>query len=469
MKRLVYVFTLATLLAGVAVFFGSEDVRAKITDYFSGDPDAPPWAGADFDEANYLMRRDQFVALLRGIDPERPADPTARSRAIGQADKQRQRIITAVEQANTPAQKLNATSIRSGSAVVNAGLADERSLAPLLNPIWVELGPNPIPLGQTSGGRTNVSGRTTAIEIDPTNPSTVYVGTAQGGLYRSLDGGTTWTPMMDSALTLAIGSLTLDTAVSPNRLWIGTGEANGSADSFAGVGIYRIDNPAGTPTIVGPFNPTRNYLDASSNPQSTLAFNGRSVSKILVSPTNHDTLLAGAAGGVIGLGGNPPFGNTIPPLAMRGLYRLDNVGGSPAAASVTRVAVSTTNTGQGLCLDNPCTVNRNVNDMVFDPSDATGNTLIVWLNGINITGDGGVYRSTNAMTGSPTFTQTFTTTATSTSNGRGQFVVAPQNPNPARIYFASGEASTLGSNCNSAANVGGLRRSDDGGQTWSAT
>ena len=407
-----------------------------------GDPDVRPGFQGPFDEGEYIRRRDEFVALLRGIDPTRPADPASRQQANAMMDNQVAALRDAVEKS-------------------------KKTNSPLAFPNWVELGPNPIPLGQTSGGRTNVSGRVSAIEIDPSDANTLYVGAAQGGVFRSTDGGATWTAIFDSAQTLAIGCLTLDAA--NNRLWVGTGEANGSADSFAGVGVYRIDNPKTTATLVGPFNPIRNYNDASNNPQSVPAFQGRSVSKILINPGNANELLCGTAGGVIGIGGNPPFGNTIPPLSMRGLYKLSNVGGAPGSATVTRIAVSTTDTGQGLCFDNPCTVNRNVNDMVFDLSDPTGNTLIVWLNGINIAGDGGIYRSTNALSGSPTFTQTFTTTSTSTSNGRGQFAIAQLGiGNPARLYAASGEPSTGGSNCNSAANSGALRRSTDGGVTWSA-
>src|SRR5258708_521506 len=56
-------------------------------------------------------------------------------------------------------------------------------------PAWVPLGPAPIPNGQTQGRTDPVSGRVTAIVVHPTTPNTVYVGTAQGGVYRSLDGG----------------------------------------------------------------------------------------------------------------------------------------------------------------------------------------------------------------------------------------------------------------------------------------
>src|SRR5205823_3124327 len=62
---------------------------------------------------------------------------------------------------------------------------------------WTARGPFPIPNGQTETREDPVSGRVTAITVHPTNPTIVYVGTAQGGLYRTLDGGSTWTQLMD--------------------------------------------------------------------------------------------------------------------------------------------------------------------------------------------------------------------------------------------------------------------------------
>src|ERR1700730_9665226 len=112
---------------------------------------------------------------------------------------------------------------------------------------WTELGPFGIN-GQTSGRVDPVSGRTTAIAIHPTNPSIVYVGTAQGGVYRSLNGGTTWTQLMASAPSgitgcpLAIGSVTIDPLPPFNRIYVGTGEVNLSGDSFFGNGLYIITN-----------------------------------------------------------------------------------------------------------------------------------------------------------------------------------------------------------------------------------
>ncbi|MEP6788947.1 MAG: hypothetical protein ABJB40_10985, partial [Acidobacteriota bacterium] len=445
MKKLIVVSIFLLLGVGFIVGLGGVgEVGAKIRELFTEDPDRPPGMTGEFDEADYKQRRDAFVALLRGVDPDRPADPESRSRAIEQMDDQK-------------------------DAMQKAAAAVSRKDIDLLTAAWTELGPNPIPLGQTSGGRVAVSGRVSAIEIDPTDSTKVYVGTAQGGVYRSLDGGATWMPIFDGAQTLAIGSLNLDPA--NNWLWVGTGEANGSADSFAGVGLYRIENVNTVATLVGPINPTRNYNNAGGAPTSSGFFTGRSISKIVRIPGDPSTLFVGVAGGVVGVGGNPPFGNNLPPLAMRGMVRLSNVTGAPAGITGTRLAVSTADTGLGLCaFDLPCTVNRNVNDLILDPQDPTGNKLIVWLNGTNIAGDGGIYRSTNAMSVAPTFTQTLVTTSTTTSNGRGELRTYVRSGTTV-VYVASGEPSNVPSGatiCNSSSNFGALRRSDDGGATWSA-
>ncbi|MEO8461039.1 MAG: hypothetical protein ABI451_10965 [Dokdonella sp.] len=427
---------LGLLLGGLSLLL---IVGAQALMYEQNDPDLPPGHSGPFDEGAYLQARQAFTALLRGNDPSRPADPNARTKAIAVLDEQ----VAA----------LHDRLLRSpGTNEVLAGAA------------WTELGPNPIPLGQTQTTRVAVSGRISAIEIDPTDPNKVYVGAAQGGVYRSLDGGTTWVPIFDGAQTLAIGALNLDPV--NGWLWVGTGEANGSADSYAGVGLYRIENINTTADLVGPINPIRNYIDNNSVPQSGGFFTGRSVSSIVRVPNDPNTLFVGIAGGVIGLGANPPFGNTLPPLAMRGMVRLSNVTMSPGAITGTRLAVSTTDTGLGLCFDTPCTVNRSVNSLVLDPQDPSGNTLIAWLNGTNVAGDGGIYRSTNAMSGSPTFTQTLITTSTSASNGRGELRTYVRG-GVTEIYAASGEPST-GTLCNSVSNAGALRRSDDGGVAWSA-
>ncbi len=292
-----------------------------------------------------------------------------------------------------------------------------------------------------------MTGRTTAFQIDPTNSSKIYLGTAQGGVYRSLDGGTTWTQIFDGATSSAIGALALAPS-NPTILYVGTGEANQSIDSYAGVGLYRIDNCDTTANLVGPINPVRNYNDGSSNPQSVPVFNGRSISSILVHPTDATTVYVGTTSGIMGIGFDAPFGGTIPPLGMRGLYRLTNATSAPASVVAQKLTVTLSPGG----FDTPNTGNRSVTHMVFEPG--TPNNMVVWILGNAAAGDGGIYRSTNAQAANPTFTQVLTT---ANSNARGQFAIYTQGSAPnVVVYAATGEGGS-----------GRLRRSIDGGATWS--
>jgi hypothetical protein len=435
MKALVSPAVAATCLLVASLLHGDEGAKNK-----NADPDQPPMRHLEpdlqerIDGGDYIRLRDLHIARLRGWEPGKPFDFSARAKAIRQMEMQ---------------ESLN----RQRGRLMSNGIVAQAAF-----PIWSELGPNPIPNGATSPVNPT-SGRVTAIEVDPTDPNKVYAGTAQGGVFRSLDGGTTWTAIFDSAQSLAIGALALDAA--NGRLYVGTGEPNSTVDSFAGVGLYRIDNVNAAAILVGPINPIRNYNDGGGSPTSAAIFTGRSISKILIVPNDPNTLFVGVAGGQMGIGGDSPFGGSIPPLGLRGLYRLSGVTGAPGSVTVTRVTVSTA----AGCFDTPCTGNRNINDMVFDPVDSTGNTLIVWQNGISTANDGGVFRSTNAMSGSPAFTQTFATTATSSGNGRGGLAIYKSGANPAVVYVASGEPAT-GTSCSSG--NGALRVSTDGGVTFSA-
>ena len=156
--------------------------------------DIPAIARGRISEEEYLERRDQQIRMQRGID-DLVSDPLLRTNAIRTMELQ----------------EFFLHQLHTGGAPL--GL-----LAPAATNAWTPLGPAPIPNGQTSGTVLNpanevpVSGRVTTIVIDPADPTanTVYVGTAQGGLYRSLDGGTTWTQLTEAAQSLAIGALALD-------------------------------------------------------------------------------------------------------------------------------------------------------------------------------------------------------------------------------------------------------------------
>ena len=110
---------------------------------------------------------------------------------------------------------------------------------------WVGFGPSPI---MQFGARN--AGRVTAIALDPSNPARLFIGAAQGGVWRSDDGGANWTPLTDGECSLAMGSLTVDPVV-PTIVYAGTGEANLSADSYYGCGVLRSTNGGATWTRLG--------------------------------------------------------------------------------------------------------------------------------------------------------------------------------------------------------------------------
>src|SRR5207253_11437234 len=83
------------------------------------------------------------------------------------------------------------------------------------------------------------AGRTLAIAFDPVTPSTMFIGTAGGGVWKSTDSGITWSPKTDYRISLAVGALAIDPN-SPLRVFAGTGEYNnGGVGTYYGNGILR--------------------------------------------------------------------------------------------------------------------------------------------------------------------------------------------------------------------------------------
>ena len=103
------------------------------------------------------------------------------------------------------------------------------------DPVWSNLG----------AGFRDVSGRTTALAVDG---DTYYAGTADGGVWKSGNAGRTWHSIWDGQDTLSIGALLV---TSDHALWVGTGEANTSSDSYLGTGVYRSTDGGRTFTRVG--------------------------------------------------------------------------------------------------------------------------------------------------------------------------------------------------------------------------
>jgi uncharacterized protein (TIGR03437 family) len=119
---------------------------------------------------------------------------------------------------------------------------------------WTFLGPDPTHCSPyVCQSDIATSGRVTALAIDPRNANTVYAGGAYGGVWKTTNGGTSWTPLTDAQASLGTGAIALDPK-NPDTVYVGTGEANNAADSYYGAGILKSTNGGSTWTnITGPF------------------------------------------------------------------------------------------------------------------------------------------------------------------------------------------------------------------------
>ena len=88
-------------------------------------------------------------------------------------------------------------------------------------------------------GPASFGGRVDDIEASPADPRIIFVGSASGGVFRSRNNGVTWDPVFDGAGTaLSIGDIAIAPS-DPNVVWVGTGEANNRQSSTWGDGVYR--------------------------------------------------------------------------------------------------------------------------------------------------------------------------------------------------------------------------------------
>ncbi|MBE0643524.1 MAG: T9SS type A sorting domain-containing protein [Bacteroidetes bacterium] len=94
------------------------------------------------------------------------------------------------------------------------------------DPTWKNVGPD------------NIGGRIFALAINPLNPMTMYVGAADGGVWRSWDAGLTWTSVSDDFPTQSMGSIVIN-PVDTSIVYAGTGDASFGGYSFAGAGMFK--------------------------------------------------------------------------------------------------------------------------------------------------------------------------------------------------------------------------------------
>jgi photosystem II stability/assembly factor-like uncharacterized protein len=132
-------------------------------------------------------------------------------------------------------------------------------------------------LGARNIGSAQMSGRVTSLAAVPENGRlTIYVAAASGGVWKSVDGGTTYKPVFDKQAVQSIGAITIDPS-APKKLWVGTGEAWTRNSASIGDGIYKSTDGGENWTNMGLKNSER-------------------ISKILVDPKDSNTVYACVTG-----------------------------------------------------------------------------------------------------------------------------------------------------------------------------
>src|SRR5438309_10183219 len=143
-------------------------------------------------------------------------------------------------------------------------------------------------------GPAFTSGRVIGFAVDPNNSARYFVASASGGVWKTVNNGTTWTPVFDREGSYSIGAIVLDPK-NPLTVWVGTGENNSQRSVSYGNGLYRSDDGGKTWKNVG--------LKTSEH-----------IGRIAIDPKDSNTVYVAAQGPLWGPGGD------------RGLYKTTDGG-----------------------------------------------------------------------------------------------------------------------------------------------
>jgi photosystem II stability/assembly factor-like uncharacterized protein len=138
-------------------------------------------------------------------------------------------------------------------------------------------------------GPASMGGRIDDIVALDSDPSTIYVGFATGGVWKTVNNGTTWTPIFDTYPVCSVGALAVDQK-NPAIVWVGSGEANNRQSSSFGDGIYKSTDAGKTFTNVG-------------------LNNTQSIARIVIDPKDSNVVYVAAIGHLFG------------PNPERGIYK----------------------------------------------------------------------------------------------------------------------------------------------------
>jgi len=257
-------------------------------------------------------------------------------------------------------------------------------------------------------GPAVTSGRVIAFAVDPSDRTKFFVAVASGGVWKTVNAGTTWTPVFENEGAFSIGAVALDPK-NPATVWVGTGERNSQRSVGYGDGVYRSDDGGKSWRNVG--------LKTSEH-----------IGRIAIDPRDSNVVFVAAQGPLWSAGGE------------RGLYKTTDGGKTWKAV----ISISE-NTG--------------VTDVVIDPVNPDTMYAATWQRRrhfytlINGGPESAVYKSTD---GGNTWTK-LRSGLPPGDLGRIGLSISPANTN---VVYATVEAS---------GNLSGIFRSNDRGATWERT
>jgi len=315
--------------------------------------------------------------------------------------------------------------------------APATTLSPASPGTWSPIGPDtavdPNILTFT-GTQYITSGRITALAIAPgcnTTTCRVWVAAAGGGIWRTDNALSTsplpsWTFISDSFATNAIGTLTYD--ATTGTLYAGTGEPNASADSEAGMGIYKSTDGGNnwTQLAANTSVPAMATSCGTAPAYSGPAFNGRSISSIVV---NGSTIYVGSTRGVRGYssvtnGGVVTLAPGLPPF---GLWKSTDGGVNFTLLDAQGICLNPTLAGSAGIIQSSFSSPRGVNHVELDPSNSSTLYAAAFQKGI--------WRSTDSGS---TFTQIKTALDSTNGNDRAEFAVTSLSNGNTRMYVGDG-------------------------------
>ena len=154
-------------------------------------------------------------------------------------------------------------------------------ISPTSVPSWTFVGPQP-----TSTPWVQKHFRTCFRDCRlPESNNTVYLGAAQGGIWKTTDGGNAWTELTDTQASLATGSILID-PTNTNTIYAGTGEENFAGDSYYGAGILKSTDGGTTWT---------NYPGPFAGPVGNQRYHGGGarIGNLAISPSNDAAVAVG--------------------------------------------------------------------------------------------------------------------------------------------------------------------------------